>query len=364
MVPQAPLGAEALYTVTISGVTDQAGNAVTPLVTSFETGAGPDITPPTVLQASPSGTDVPVNSVVVVEFSEPIDPATLTESSLTLRNETTYEYVAASRSLDVTGRVAYLMPTGPLAVNTQHRIRVTSQVQDVAGNDLTYFSQYFTTAFTEDEVPPELVLVDPPDSTTDVAINAQVTVQISEAVDPISVSASTVTVEESSTPVEGTLSLEDGNRRLRWVPTLPLEPWATHTLTLADLRDVAGNVMTGPVVSSFTTEEGADLTKPQVVATNPTNGSTGIVRDVVMTVEFSEPINPMTLASASVRLRNTTTSQYIDLGIVVDPSRTIVLLTPTELLASNSSHTLYLYSGITDTADNPLQSFPLSFTTE
>ena len=55
--------------------------------------------------------------------------------------------------------------------------------------------------------------------------------------------------------------------------------------------------MTAPVVSGFTTEEGADLTRPQVVVTNPTNGATGVVRDVVMTVEFSEPVNPMSLTS-------------------------------------------------------------------
>jgi hypothetical protein len=309
IVPHAPLAAATLYTVNISGLTDRASNEVVPLTTTFQTGFGPDVVRPQVVRASPVGADVPVNSVVVVEFSEPIDPGTVSAATFYVRNQTTGEYVSGSLSVDVTGRTAYFMPAEPFAVGTYHRLSVTTGIQDVAGNPLaSYFYQSFTTAFSADETPPEVELVDPAAGAAAVPTNAQITVQMSEALDPISVTESAVLLEQGGAVVEGTLSLEDGNRRIRLVPTVPLAPLASHGLTVSELRDMAGNQMAAAVEVNFTTAAGADLVSPQVVGTNPSSGATEVVRTVVVRVEFSEPVNPMTVNESSVQLRNLATS--------------------------------------------------------
>jgi hypothetical protein len=280
--PLVDLPTSTTFTLTVTDVEDMAGNALlSPFESTFTTGSQADVVRPQVVRASP----------------------------VYVRNQTTGEYVSGSLSVDVTGRTAYFMPAGPFAVGTYHEIWVTTGIQDVAGNRLTStFYQYFTTAFSADETPPEVELVDPATGAAAVPTNAQITVQMSEALDPISVTESAVLLEQGGAVVEGTLSLEDGNRRIRLVPTVPLAPLASHRLTVSELRDMAGNVMAASVEVNFTTAAGADLVSPQVVGTNPSSGATEVVRTVVVRVEFSEPVNPMTVNESSVQLRNLATS--------------------------------------------------------
>src|SRR5439155_12361256 len=141
------------------------------------TQAGPDVEGPQVVRVSPEGTSVPVNAVIVVEFDEPLDPASLNEATLQLFNATTGQAVAGSRSLDASGRVAFLVPAAPLAVGTSYRAVVGPGVQDVAGNPLGFnvFSD-FTTAFAADTTAPEVVKVDPADGDTGVPTNAEITI--------------------------------------------------------------------------------------------------------------------------------------------------------------------------------------------
>ncbi len=91
--PSAPLATATVYTATVTtGVKDLAGNALgTPKTWSFDTnGAVADATAPTaVLPTDPidTSTGVPVNTNVSATFSEPIDPATVTAATFTLKSK-------------------------------------------------------------------------------------------------------------------------------------------------------------------------------------------------------------------------------------------------------------------------------------
>jgi hypothetical protein len=47
---------------------------------------------------------------------------------------------------------------------------------------------------------------------------------------------------------------------------------------------------------------GDDTTRPTIVSITPDDGDSGVERDVTITVEFSEPIDPSTITGASVVL--------------------------------------------------------------
>ena len=84
-----------------------------------------------------------------------------------------------------------------------------------------------------------------------------------------------------------------------------------------------------PVDVSFGTGAGADLVSPVVVHTNPVNGAEGVVRDVVVTVEFSEPLNPLTVNTMTLTLRNLTTGQVVEAAVALDTTRTLATFSAT-----------------------------------
>ena len=75
IIPQAPLPPSTQMTVTVNGVTSQAGKSVAATTTTFTTAAQPDFTAPYVINSSVQNgqANVPVNSVFSMQFSKPMD---------------------------------------------------------------------------------------------------------------------------------------------------------------------------------------------------------------------------------------------------------------------------------------------------
>lgn len=119
----------------------------------FTTTAGPDVTPPTVTAQTPAtgATNVPANSTVSATFSEPLDAATVTASSVELRNASnaliaaSVSYNASTRTVTLTPSAA--LPTGATFTATVRGGAVDPRVKDVAGNALAAnVSWSFTTS--------------------------------------------------------------------------------------------------------------------------------------------------------------------------------------------------------------------------
>lgn len=112
---------------------------------TFDYAAGSDSTPPTLTGRSPvpDATDVPHDATVVVTFSEPIDPATLTGSAFRL----VAGALTVSASLTYGGHTATLTPDALLAPATVYTVRVAASVADLVGNPLGAETSWtFTTA--------------------------------------------------------------------------------------------------------------------------------------------------------------------------------------------------------------------------
>ncbi|MDX1995676.1 MAG: malectin domain-containing carbohydrate-binding protein, partial [bacterium] len=118
---------------------------------AFTTSNGGDTTPPTVLNRAPApnGTNVALNSNVTVEFSEAMDAATITASSVTLKVQGGAT-VAANVTYNAGTNTATLNPNADLTAGTVYEAQVTTAVTDAAGNALAAPSTWtFTT------IPPE-----------------------------------------------------------------------------------------------------------------------------------------------------------------------------------------------------------------
>ncbi len=97
---------------------------------------GVDQTPPTITGRSPSpgATDVPRNTNVQVQFSEPMNPATIDSSSIYLQKQGSGTDVPASVSYS--GTTATLDPNTDLDPSAVYTVTVDGSVQDEAGNAL------------------------------------------------------------------------------------------------------------------------------------------------------------------------------------------------------------------------------------
>ena len=78
--------------------------------------------------------DVPLNSPIVVVFSEPVDPATVSSASVRLLQGQTL--INATVRLDAVGLIAELIPSAPLTPQTSYRLVVTRDVRDLTGEAL------------------------------------------------------------------------------------------------------------------------------------------------------------------------------------------------------------------------------------
>ncbi|MFZ0827904.1 MAG: N,N-dimethylformamidase beta subunit family domain-containing protein, partial [Verrucomicrobiia bacterium] len=96
----------------------------------------PDTTAPTITSQSPAPgvMDISTNTGVVVFFSEPMNPATITTASLRLRRVGDSTDVAATVSSP--GATAILTPNNPLIPGVSYQVTVAGTVTDLNGNPL------------------------------------------------------------------------------------------------------------------------------------------------------------------------------------------------------------------------------------
>ena len=139
------------YTLTINGVADLAGNAMTTAVTdTFTTGTGGLLIVPAVVAVTPvnGATSVATDSSIVVQFSNPMNPISFNTTSFVLIDTSTSAVVAGTFSISADAKTVTFTPSSNLASGgVQYTLTLQpSQLLDIAGNALnTTFTSFFQT---------------------------------------------------------------------------------------------------------------------------------------------------------------------------------------------------------------------------
>ena len=149
LVPSAALAGSTTYTVTVKGgatdprVKDVAGNALAANRTWSFTTVAADTTPPTITAISPSSgaTFVSRTANVTATFSEAMDAATISTSTVELRSSGG-TLVSAVVTYDAANRIMTLNPNPTLSSLTTYTVTIRGgatdpRVKDAAGNVLT-----------------------------------------------------------------------------------------------------------------------------------------------------------------------------------------------------------------------------------
>jgi len=140
-----------------------------------------------------------------------------------------------------------------------------------------------------------------------------------------------------------------------------------HTLT-AKARDAAGNLTTSAPVTVTVSNSSStpDTTPPTVTSTSPANGSTGVGVVGNITVYVSEALDPATVTSSTVHIKNAS-GQVVSAGMTYYSANKAVVLSPNSNLNYSSNYTIEVIggsSGVKDLAGNALAStYTATFTT-
>jgi hypothetical protein len=145
-----------------------------------------------------------------------------------------------------------------------------------------------------------------------------------------SVVAGTVSMTGPAGGVAGNAEPSSDGLSAIFAPTRPLQSNTPYTVHVNGLRDAAGNLMTKAFSSVFTT--GSSFELPQVLLTNPGNGTSNVPTTTSVSVTFSTVINPVSVTQQSLMLVDTTTGIPVSGTISMDPSNTTATFVPNQPL--------------------------------
>ncbi|MFN0129716.1 MAG: Ig-like domain-containing protein, partial [Verrucomicrobiales bacterium] len=227
-----------------------------------------DEAPPTVVASMPGPGDdgVDINSTIEVLFNEALDPSTVDPTGIFLRKATGGPAIPATVTLvappnESARRLVLVDPSAPLESETAYQLlAVDGDLRDAFGSitnrgprDLvgralvTLYSASFTT---RDQRPPVLLSFTPENGAEQVDGRATIRLSIDE---PIQAGA-VIALTGPAGLVTGTTTLGVNSLVLTFVPTAPLPPNASFTITVNGVQDLAGNPMANqPLSRTFST---------------------------------------------------------------------------------------------------------------
>ncbi len=184
-------------------------------------------------------------------------------------------------------------------------------------------------------------------------------------VDPVSCS--------SSSPVDGAITLSSNGMQMIFEPDDPLEDGCEYKVQVygADKSDHVTDLAGNPIEQTYdivfvTSPNTKDETPPEVVAIFPTDNARDISRSAIMTVTFSEPMDPDSFTATDCNTKDAL--QNIDLvneynwssdgkvphRMVWNSDATRVDIIPTTTLEPDTYYSFIISSCVKDRAGNPL----------
>ena len=293
---------------------------------------GVDAAPPLLLSMTPQGTaPCPVGSTVTLQFDESLAPATVNGSSVFLADAYGNPVAVAWQ---LSGNVIQLTPLAPLAWSTTYVVTVTQAVTDMTGNHLpAAIQRNFSTEAMADVVPPTIVDHSPANDAANVLANAVVKVTFSEPVAVASVTGSTLTLATlDGAQVAATVSASGSTATLQ--PASALAWSTTYRVTVADVKDLAGNALANPGTWSFTTG-----TPPSVVQGVPEPGTTGVDPALRVSLTFNQQMDGASLTAGGLTV--TDPGDHLVAGSV-STSGNFAEWTPASSLAFSTTYTVQL----------------------
>lgn len=250
---------------------------------------------PEVITTDPlnGATNVVTNKIISATFNETMKPSSINEGTFFVKKGANL----VSGQVTYSGVTAVFTPASLLDANTVYTATIKRGAMDLMGNVMKKDTTWsFNTGVT-----PSVILTDPVEGASDVALNKAVTADFSTAMNAATVNATSFILKQGITTVAGVVTYL--GVKATFTPTLNLLPNKVYTATITkNVKDVAGNSMKNDTTWSFSTG-----IPPIVTVTDPLNGAVNVPLDKKVKATFSKIMNAATISNATFTLMQGTT---------------------------------------------------------
>jgi len=302
---------------------------------------------PTVNSSDPANnaTDVVLNKIVTVTFSEAMNPLTLTETTFTINQGTT----PVAGTVSYSGTTVSFEPATVLTLNTIYTGTITTEAENVSGNALEKNYVWEFTTGSSSILAPTVISTKPENNAVNVELNKIITATFNEAMESSTINASSFTLKHGETTVLGVISYS--GMIATFTPMNTLTAGTIYTAMIStDVENLNGIALAGNKVWSFTTGVLSDDIEPTVSITNPLNNALNIERNKTIEATFSEEMDPLTINTSTFSLKQGST---IVPGSV-NYSGSMATFNPTNTLAAETVYTATITTGAKDLAGNSI----------
>ena len=247
-VPTNALPINTTFVGTIStAVKDLSGNALQQdYIWTFSTGS---TIRPMVAATSPATneTNVALNKIIEATFNMPMNLATITTSSFTLKQGTT----VVPGTVTYNANTAFFKPTSSLTSNTIYTATITTTVQNLAGVSIT--TDYIWNFTTGTNIAPIVSSTSPNPDETGVLLNKIITATFNMPMDPLTLTTTTFSIKQGNAPIAGNVTY--AGTTASFTPTNPLLSNTRYTATITTaVKSSTGISLANNYVWSFTTQ--------------------------------------------------------------------------------------------------------------
>ena len=346
---------------------DMYGNFLASFSGAF-TMAGSIVNTPAAVQAvnpALSATQVPLNTVIQIEYNQQLNSSTVAYPAVALYDSTN-TLVSTTLSLTGNGQVINIAPNSNLTAGSTYSVQIQF-VLNIDGAPVQRFNMAFTTGAASDSTAPNVLTVAPPNSAINVGTNAGVSVNFDKAINPVSVTGSSIQLSGGSvTEVPSSISFTTDYLRTMIIPQAPLPSSTQMTIAINNGTSLVTSVAGTAVASQstqFTTMAGADFLAPYVVNSSVQSGET-VGNNAAFAMQFNKVMDPGSVDGAAVGVSSSACySSPVQASMSWSADQTTIFVTPTNPLTNATTY--YLFSkNLMDISGNAQQtSFCVTFST-
>lgn len=220
-----------------------------------------------------------------------------------------------------------------------------------------------TDPLSNDRQAPTVASVSPADLSTGICTNTGIEILFSEAMRADTLNNTNIQLSVTGgSLVTGTVEPQLNARGAFFRPDATLTASTSFDVSVAGVKDSAGNVLATTFTSTFNTGTCLESDPPNVINFSPWANADNVPLNATVTIEFDEAINDATVNSESFVVQNNQTGAQVAGQISISDDKRRIHFVPTNLLAASNFYHVSA-SSIEDIYGNVNINFGINFKT-
>jgi hypothetical protein len=273
--------------------------------------------------------------------------------------------VAGNVVYTAAGSVATFTPNPALTASTTYVATIKTGVQDLLGNALASpYTWTFTTGLAPDTTQPTVIGENPVNNATGVPTSQTVTATFSKPMKAATITATSPATFTLTGPAPATAAVGGGVQYSGTANALTFTPnpalaAGVYTATITNAAtDLSGNALTAtgglPLSWSFTVGTTTATAGPYITLTSPLDTATSVPLNQAVSATFSTPMTSGTFSPSTFTLTGPTGTAITGGTYFYNSSTQVETYTPPANLLPNTTYTVDITNGVTDSSGNKL----------